>query len=305
MISTTLITFNKYMMQPGHFPHAMPLTAIHMSFTFALALSLYNVAPSLYPTMETSRRNWKSVLTYIAPLGMMFAISLLCSNQAYLYSSVAFLQFCKMGNVALVFAMSCAVGVQTFSWPKVLVLSVILSGLSICAEGEINFLWIGFLLQICSQLADCTKNLIGEVVMSGAGLKLDVMTYVTFQAPCSLAPLLVGVFVTWSPEVLTDFLAMWPLLLANAGLAFLLNVTIATLLKKLSTLTLIIIGTLKDMVTIASSSYLFGDEISHQQCAGVTVVLVGIAMWSHLKMLEQAATKEQVPLVPKREKAAA
>ncbi|CAE8683173.1 unnamed protein product [Polarella glacialis] len=141
--------------------------------------------------------------------------------------------------------------------------------------------------------------------MSGAGLKLDVMTYITSQAPCSLAPLLVGVFVTWPPEVLTDFLAMWPLLLANAGLAFLLNVTIATLLKKLGTLTLIIIGILKDIVTIASPSFLFGDEISHQQCAGYTVALLGIAMWSHLKMRELAAPKEQVPLVPKSEKAAA
>ena len=36
-------------------------------------------------------------------------------------------------------------------------------------RGEINFVWAGFLLQITSQMAECSKNLIGEVVMSGAG----------------------------------------------------------------------------------------------------------------------------------------
>ena len=35
--------------------------------------------------------------------------------------------------------------------------------------GEVNFVWAGFLLQITSQMAECSKNLIGEMVMSGAG----------------------------------------------------------------------------------------------------------------------------------------
>lgn len=35
------------------------------------------------------------VLKYILPLGMLFALALYCSNRAYLYSSVAFLQFCR------------------------------------------------------------------------------------------------------------------------------------------------------------------------------------------------------------------
>ena len=38
-------------------------------------------------------------------------------------------------------------------------------------QGEINFVWAGFLLQITSQMAECSKNLIGEVVMSGAGAR--------------------------------------------------------------------------------------------------------------------------------------
>ena len=57
----------------------------------------------------------RTLLKYILPLGFLFALALYCSNRAYLYSTVAFLQFCKEGNVALIFAMSCLLGLQAGS----------------------------------------------------------------------------------------------------------------------------------------------------------------------------------------------
>eukprot|EP00438_Fugacium_kawagutii_P017007 Skav232637 [mRNA] locus=scaffold12:235642:238738:+ [translate_table: standard] len=78
-----------------------------------------------------------TLLKYILPLGCLFAVALCCSNLAYLYSSVAFLQFCKEGNVALIFAMSCLLGLQVFSWHKVAILSVVVAGCSLCAHGDL------------------------------------------------------------------------------------------------------------------------------------------------------------------------
>ena len=42
-------------------------------------------------------------------------------------------------------------------------------GCALCAHGEPEFAMKGFLLQISAQVAECVKNLIGEVVMSGSG----------------------------------------------------------------------------------------------------------------------------------------
>jgi len=61
----------------------------------------------------------RTLLKYILPLGFLFALALYCSNRAYLYSSVAFLQFCKEGNVALIFAMSCLLGLQARQTPVI------------------------------------------------------------------------------------------------------------------------------------------------------------------------------------------
>eukprot|EP00930_Biecheleria_cincta_P013273 TRINITY_DN11919_c0_g5_i1.p1 TRINITY_DN11919_c0_g5~~TRINITY_DN11919_c0_g5_i1.p1 ORF type:complete len:329 (+),score=55.46 TRINITY_DN11919_c0_g5_i1:66-1052(+) len=285
--SASLITFNKYLMHADRFPFAKALTATHMLVTFSMSLILYTVAPSLYPTMGKAKANWQTLIKYLIPLGSLFALSLYCSNRAYLYSSVAFLQFCKEGNVALVFAMSCAVGLQAFSWKKVAILAVVVSGCSLCAHGELNFVMIGFLLQITSQVAESTKNIIGEVVMSGSDLKLDVLTFVFFQAPCSAVPLVIACAVSWEPNILPAFQAHWPIILLNALNAFALNLVIATSLKRLSAVAFVIIGIVKDSVIVATSSFVFGDHISTAQLVGFSVTVVGIALWGNLKIKEQ------------------
>lgn len=233
-----------------------------------------------------------SVLKYMGPLGCLFAIALLFSNIAYTYSTVAFLQFCKEANVAIVFIMSCLVGTQIFSWTKACILSVVMARCTLCVDGQLKFVWIGLIVQLASQLAECSKNLIAEVVMSGAGLKLDVLTFVMFQAPCSLAPLLIGFGAQWTPQIGQDFIRMWPLLLLNALVAFLLNVLIALTLKKLSALAFVIVGVLKDIVIVVSSSIIFQDPISKMQCIGFAITLTGMVLWSQHKMQEQALSQQ-------------
>lgn len=287
-VSASLITFNKYLMHEDRFPHAKALAAIHMFVTCSVSLILYKIAPSLYPTMGKAKENWRIVMKYLVPLGVLFALALYCSNKAYMYCSVSFLQFCKESNVALAFALSCAIGLQQFSWKKTAVLAVVIMGCSLCAHGELNFSMVGFLLQITSQFAECTKNIIGEVVMSGSGLKLDVLTYVSFQAPCSLVPLLIANVLAWDPGVVPAFQAHWPMVLLNALNAFFLNLVIATTLKRLSTVAFVIIGIVKDSVIVASSSFIFGDYISQEQLLGFLVTMTGIASWGYLKAQEHA-----------------
>eukprot|EP00441_Pelagodinium_beii_P038088 CAMPEP_0197649276 /NCGR_PEP_ID=MMETSP1338-20131121/28256_1 /TAXON_ID=43686 ORGANISM="Pelagodinium beii, Strain RCC1491" /NCGR_SAMPLE_ID=MMETSP1338 /ASSEMBLY_ACC=CAM_ASM_000754 /LENGTH=336 /DNA_ID=CAMNT_0043223425 /DNA_START=74 /DNA_END=1084 /DNA_ORIENTATION=+ len=288
--SAGLITFNKFMLQDEMFPHALHLTVVHMSIGTIYSVSLCSLVPSIYPTMGKALENRATTLKYIAPLGLLFAFALWSSNKAYQYCSVAFLQFCKEGNVALIFFMSCAAGRQTFSWTKLSVLAVVMAGCSICAEGEMNFVLVGFLLQIASQFCECSKNLMGEIIMSGAGLKLDPLTFVAFQSPCSLAPLLLAVLLLPADGVFADFQEHWPLLLANATVAFMLNVLIALTLKRLSALAFVIIGLAKDIVIVCASSAMFGDPISDMQRVGFVIALTGMAGWATLKMRETAET---------------
>eukprot|EP00933_Yihiella_yeosuensis_P051141 TRINITY_DN48999_c0_g1_i1.p1 TRINITY_DN48999_c0_g1~~TRINITY_DN48999_c0_g1_i1.p1 ORF type:complete len:345 (-),score=66.91 TRINITY_DN48999_c0_g1_i1:222-1256(-) len=292
-VSSSLISFNKYLMHEGRFPYALALTTWHMTVTTVLSLGLSTAMPRLYPTLPKAKENISQVLKYVFPLGLCFAVALYCSNKAYVYCTVAFLQFCKEGNVALVFVLSCMVGLQTFSWTKVGVLSIVVAGCTICAHGEVKFLWLGLAIQLTSQFAETSKNIIGEIVMTGAGLKLDPLTFVYFQAPCSLLPLAGALFLRWTPEMGQALEVMWPYLIANALLAFCLNVTIATTIKQLSAVAFVIIGIIKDMAIVASSAMLFGDKVTAVQWFGFLVTTAGCVLWSHIKLQEQAAKKHE------------
>jgi len=304
-LSSALIIFNKYLMNPARFPHAACLTMIHMMVTGSLAWSLSALVPQLYPSMSKARENWQAVLKWVIPLSLLFAIALFTSNKAYMYCSVAFLQFCKQGNVALMFALSCVLGLTVFSWKKAGILAVVVAGCSMCVHGEINFLLVGFLLQICSQFCECGKNVLGELIMGGTAMKLDALTFVAFLAPCAFVPLFCASVFLYTPEVHTAFMENWHLLALNAPLAFMLNVSIALCLKYLSALAFVVVGVLKDIFLVTSSFLIFGDPVSFQQWLGFSIAIAGVSLWSHHKMQERAeAEAAQTCLINKDPEAA-
>jgi hypothetical protein len=299
MVSAGLIGFNKYLMHEGRFPHAMALTCMHMLSSGMFSVVFYVLRPELYTSAPKAKANLSKVLKYMVPLALLFAFGLWASNQAYFFCSVAFLQFCKQSNVVWMFLMACAAGLQQFQVTKMAVLLVVIGGCSLCVHGEVNFSLLGFLLQISSQACELTKNLLSEVVMGGE-LKLDPLTFVGFQTVLSFLPLSAALTYAWTPEIGRDFLAMRHILLLNSFLAFALNVTLATVVKRLSALSLVLAGVVKDVVIVASSALVLGDPISIQQLAGAMVALLGLGLWSHLKLREGAENNEKQQLLPSR-----
>merc|ERR1740130_515993 len=108
-----------------------------------------------------------TLLKFLVPISILFALSLYAGNRSYMYCGVAFLQFMKESNVAIVFTLSCLVGIQRPSFRKFSVIVGIIAGSSLCVKGEIHFVLIGFLLQLGSQVCECSKNVLGEIVLTG------------------------------------------------------------------------------------------------------------------------------------------
>merc|ERR1719197_2362357 len=101
-------------------------------------------------------------------------------------------------------------------------------------QGEVRFVLVGFLFQAISQLAECSKNVMGEWLLNGSDVKLDPLTYTMFMAPVCFAVLLIGNIFAWDPEIIPRMIEWWPYLLPNAALAFCLNVSVALLIKECS-----------------------------------------------------------------------
>jgi len=282
-VSSVLIRFNKFLMHEDRFPFSMALTSMHMLVSFCLCLVFYMLRPSSFPGMANTEGKKLLVLTWFVPIGITFAIALYASNQAYLYCAVTFLQFMKEGNMIIAFLLSCAVGLQVLSRVRAAIILWIMAGSLMAVSGEIKFVFVGFAFQLVSQLAECSRAVMGEFVLSGAGLKLDPLSYTMFVAPTCLLVLIVGTAVTWDPRIPAAFLAWRSYILPNALLAFVLNVLMAATIKEVSAMGFILAGGCKDIVIVLFSWMFFGEQVTGQQCLGFTVALTGVFYWSYLK----------------------
>ncbi|CAK0866628.1 unnamed protein product [Prorocentrum cordatum] len=291
-LSGGLINFNKYLMHKGRFPHPMALTAMHMFASLVLTSLVLLVRPSAMPSVEACKGKMTKLYKYLAPIGFLFAIMLYGSNRAYLYCSVAFLQFMKEANVVLVFTFSALAGLQFFNRQRVIVIAWVILGSSLCVHGELNFVFIGFALQGVSQLAECARAVVAELVLTGSEFKLDPLSYTFFMAPVCLIVLGIGNVITWDHSVITDLAVWWPYLIPNACIAFCLNVMIAQVIKETSAVGFIITGVVKDICLVVFSSVFFHDSITANQWLSFSVTLSGVFFWSFMKVFpDHAAVK--------------
>jgi len=258
-----------------------------MSGSFLLCSLLYAVAPSMFPGMDRVQGRKIEVLRLFVPLGVCFAVALYASNKAYLYCSIAFLQFMKESNVVLVFIMCCAVGLQKLDRVKAAIVVWVLGGSFMCVHGELSFSVVGFLLQATSQVAECSKNVLGEYIMSGTNFKLDPLTYTLFMAPCALVVLIAGCASTWEHNVIAAAYDNVYYIIPNVFCAFCLNVVIASVLKHCSSMGFILAGMLKDIVIVVVSSEIFGNLVTLPQYLGFAVTLAGCGAWTAVKLYPQ------------------
>eukprot|EP00435_Cladocopium_sp_Y103_P024391 s34_g6.t1 len=99
--------------------------------------------PKMFPALTDPDRKVELSMSYyinaILPIALCFAISLVLSNMAYKYCTVAFLQMIKEGNIITIYIMAYFVGLDTFSYTQVGILVVMVAATWSCVEGELNF----------------------------------------------------------------------------------------------------------------------------------------------------------------------
>eukprot|EP00448_Togula_jolla_P008315 CAMPEP_0170607832 /NCGR_PEP_ID=MMETSP0224-20130122/21261_1 /TAXON_ID=285029 /ORGANISM="Togula jolla, Strain CCCM 725" /LENGTH=337 /DNA_ID=CAMNT_0010933017 /DNA_START=62 /DNA_END=1075 /DNA_ORIENTATION=- len=299
-VSSGLVGYNKFLLQV--FPYPLQLTALHMLSCSLMSVLTFALMPGLFPAMKELDGRKVELLKYFLPVGACFSGAMYFSNSAYLYCSVAFLQYMKESTVLLPFLFYCAVGMQRMDRVKAVVVMWILLGSWMCIRGETNFILIGLFVQAIAQFAECSKNILGEYLMSNTNFKLDPMTYTMFIAPVSLIFLSVGVAMTWTPDVAAALMANWHYLLPNMVLAFLLNVIIAIVLKHCSAVGVIMAGISKDILLVVASEQIFRDPVTLQQSIGFAITLAGCATWSVLRLMPScllARALETITVMPR------
>lgn len=297
-VSASMIAFNKYLIHEGRFPFAMPLVLLHAGFSSFCALILLLVKPSMFPSLTDPEQKVAIDMSLIVkgalPIAFLFSTQLVLSNSGYLHSSMAFLQMMKESNLVLVYVFSLFLAMESFSWVKVRVICLIVLATMLTIRGELNFSWAGFALQGTSQFFECSKIVLQALLLSSAGRKLDVLTYVVVVMPLCFCVLgLCQLLMMYaSPQQIIDFkvpqwsdvVAWWPLLLANASVAFALNLCVALFMKQSSAVGFILAGITKDAVIVMAGALFMRESLSHVQMLGFAFQLLFIWVWSLMKL---------------------
>lgn len=94
-LSSSIIIFNKWILDTAGFRFPIVLTTWHLAFATLMTQIL-----ARFTTVLNSRKKvpmtGKIYLRAIVPIGLMFSLSLICGNLTYLYLSVSFIQMLKV-----------------------------------------------------------------------------------------------------------------------------------------------------------------------------------------------------------------
>ncbi|GJN90762.1 hypothetical protein Rhopal_003776-T1 [Rhodotorula paludigena] len=328
VISSLVILQNRQILVTKGFDHPVTLTTLHLAFQAAATRLLhrftslisgpipqdeYSAVPLTDPTraaeqggegeagkaQELERWKRKSVemdwLTWrrqILPIAVLFSLSLVLSNWAYLWCTVSFIHILKAFAPVAILLAAFAFGIKTFSLRLLGIVAVISFGVGLASWGETDFSLVGFTIQMVAIAVEATRVTLIQILLSptstapdGAPAAPAIATGMSplktlyFFAPACLA--INAVFLV--------ALEGWPALraipsiglgtiLSNAALTLLLNLS-STMLIGISAMVLSLAKIVKDVLLVVAPVLLLGESLTLLQFFGYTIATAGMLVY--------------------------
>lgn len=243
--------------------------------------------------------NPQTYMRAIVPIGIMFSLSLICGNVAYLYLSVSFIQMLKATNAVVTLFATWAFGIAPPNMKVLGNVGIIVLGVVIASFGEIKFDLLGFIYQCSGIVFEALRLVMIQRMLSSAEFKMDPLVSLYYYAPaCAVINGVVTMFVEAPRMTMGDIYGVGIFtLLANAFVAFLLNVSVVFLIGKTSAVVLTMSGILKDILLVVASLVIFHDPVTLQQYFGYSIALAGLCYYKlGAEKLQSAFTDARLSL---------
>ncbi|KFY26958.1 hypothetical protein V493_03768 [Pseudogymnoascus sp. VKM F-4281 (FW-2241)] len=236
---------------------------------------------------KSVRMTGKVYFRAIVPIGVLYSLSLVCSNLTYLYLSVAFIQMLKAAAPASVLFVGYAFGTDKYDLNVLINICAIVFGVGLASYGEIDFSLIGFIYQLGGLIFESIRLIMVQKLLTGKAddpnsYKMDPLVSLYYYAPvCAVMNVFVALFVEMPSFKMSDLVQLGPwILIANASCAFLLNVASVFLIGKTSSLVLTLCGVIKNVGIVVLSVILWGTIVSGLQWLGYSIATAGLIYYS-------------------------
>ncbi|KAI1367669.1 triose-phosphate transporter family-domain-containing protein [Xylaria arbuscula] len=297
-LSSSVILFNKWVLFTAKFDYPLFLTTWHMAF----ATLMTQLMAKFTTTLDSRHKvpmNTNTYMKAIVPIGIMFSLSLIFGNFAYLYLSVSFIQMLKATNAVATLLATWAFGMAAPNLNKLVNVSAIVIGVAIASFGELKFDGLGFIIQVTGIVCEALRLVMVQRLLSSDEFKMDPLVSVYYYAPaCAVINGFFTILIELPRMTTGDILNVGLItLIANAFVAFLLNVSVVLLIGKTNAVVLTMSGVLKDILLVVASMAIFGDPVTLQQYFGYSIALAGLVYYKlGAEKLQQMTTDARLTI---------
>lgn len=284
VFSSGVIIYNKWIFSTG-FPYPLTLTCMHMTSCFVVFGTIRKFAPtkirsSIMPDADVEH-SWDMYFKNFLSISVFYATTLGTGQMAYLFSSVAFIQMMKPMNCICASLAAFLIGVEVPTLSHLICVGVIAFGIFFASENAAQFSIAGCALQIVSSITEGFRLSIVQFVTT-KGVKLDPVTTVFHFSFASAVLLACASYAHEWPLDFSKLHSKWILVL-NCAMAVVLNVLVASVIKKTSAVVFTLCGVAKDMCVIGASSVIFLSPVTRLMVVGYSISLIGLFMYKTYK----------------------
>ncbi|KAL8738174.1 MAG: hypothetical protein Q9181_000987 [Wetmoreana brouardii] len=276
-LSSSIIIFNKWILDDADFHYPITLTCWHLTFA-TIMTQIMSRTTTLLDGRKAVKMTGKIYLRAIVPIGAFFSLSLICGNMTYLYLGVAFIQMLKATTPVAVLLAGWVFGTEKADINTLFKVSFIVIGVIIASFGEIQFVLIGFLFQLGGIVFEALRLVMVQKLLSSAEFKMDPLVSLYYFAPlCAIMNFCVAAVFEVPRITLAQVynVGVFPLL-ANACIAFALNVSVVFLIGRTSSLIMTLCGVLKDILLVLVSVIFRKEPFTGTQVVGYSIALAGL-----------------------------
>jgi drug/metabolite transporter (DMT)-like permease len=285
LIGPSLILVNQYILKALHFPYPIFLSGLGVvtsGLTAKLIVQLGFVKMQRAEAIE----GW---LWYkrVLPVGLSTAATLSLGNMVYLYLDVGFIQMLKSFTPVLLVLTGYLTGIETANWSTILSVIVISAGTATTCTYTPQLHMLGLFLMFLSSLTEAIKLVITQFFLQN--LKFGVVESQYILSPAAAFWLFVASIFTELPDMLEHnaftivYDHIWMFILASimgVGVNFITYFVI----QYTSSLTMKILGTLRNILMIVVGVVVYQEVITFYQSFGYFIALVGFVGYNLSKM---------------------
>ncbi|PSC69942.1 Triose-phosphate transporter domain isoform B [Micractinium conductrix] len=282
-VSSGLILLNKELLSHGfHFP--MALSGLGMAFSGTASYLCCRVFKIVEAKKNLSPRFY---VTKILPVGLFMALTLHFGNLVYLYLTVAFIQMLKAFTPIIAMIALFVAGLETPTRRLVASVSFIAVGTALASAGEVNLSLPGMLIMFLSELFESIRLVMTQLLLTG--LRFHPIEGLMYLAPACTFWLALGSLLLELRPMLAagafGLMAQRPgAFLAAAAMGFAVNSLAYIVIQAASSLTLKVLGTVKNALVVCLGVAMLGERVTGLQGLGYAVSVAAFFWYQKIKM---------------------